>query len=66
MRDVFLSDGLGPDSCLNCDREEMRRDRFFDLDADILGVLECLLFVDKESQGVDRVVHDVDDDLHDV
>lgn len=49
VRDVLLRDRLGSDSSLDGDREQVRRDRFFDLDADVLGVLKGLLLVDEEG-----------------
>lgn len=66
MRDVLLCDGLGADSSLNCDCEQVRRNRLFDLDADVFGVFEGFLLVYEESQSVDWIVHDVDDHLHNI
>lgn len=66
MRDVLLCDGLRADSSLNCDCEQMRRNRLFDLDADVFGVFKGFLLVYEESQSVDWIVHDVDDHLHNI
>jgi len=66
MRNLFLCDCFGSDSCLNADCEEMRRNGFFDFDADVLGIIVGFFFVHQESESVYWFVHDMNDNLNDI
>lgn len=66
MRNLFFCDCFCSDSCLNADCEEMRRNGFFDFDADVFGVIVGFFFVYQESESVYWFVHDMDDNLNDI
>lgn len=66
MRDVLLCNCLTANSSLNRYQEKVWGNGFFDFLADRFGELINFLLMNKKSQGVDRVIHDVYDNFDDV
>jgi len=66
MGNIFFCNCFGAYSCLNCHKKQMRRDGFFYLLADRFREFICFFLMNKKSESIDWVIHDVDNYLHDI
>ena len=66
MRNFFLCDCFGPDSGLNADCKKLSWNLIFKFCANCFSKIIGFLIVDKESQGINRIVHDMNDHFDDI